>query len=244
MMKPPSLAPPTAPLPPARASHPTTAGGWFPPPPIFGPHVIARATADLAPPRGPFQFGRRSQSPKRIGEFVAGRRCAARALRDAGSPSLTVGVGPDREPQWPSGFTGSITHSPSRACAAVAPLRCLRSLGVDFEPLFDEAAMSDAILARGITLTDRERTRMGSSPPVELATLVFSAKECLYKCLYPLVRVFFEFTDAEVEWIAPSGEFQVRLLRDLGSGFMRNSEFQGRYAVAEGHVHTALELPT
>jgi enterobactin synthetase component D len=214
---------------------------WFRPPPIFGPDVRAWATADLQPPSGCAPSHGGVQSPKRIGEFAAGRRCAARALREAGAHDVTVGVGTAREPLWPAGFIGSITHSASRACAAVAAASRLRSIGVDFEPIFDDDAMREVAPA---AVTERERTLGAALSVTERATIVFSAKESLYKCLYPLARVFFDFTDAEVDCSAREGVFRARLLRDLGSGFARGSEFEGRYAVAEGHVHTVLEIRT
>jgi enterobactin synthetase component D len=214
---------------------------WFRPPSIFGPDVRAWATFDLQPPSGTGAAGGRVQSPRRIGEFAAGRRCAARALREAGAQDVTVGVGAAREPVWPAGFTGSITHSTAYACAAVAATSRLRSIGVDFEPIFDDAAMREVAL---VAATERERTPGAVLTAEERVTLVFSAKESLYKCIYPLARVFFDFTDAEIDVSAREGAFRARLLRDLGSGFARGSEFEGRYAIADGHVHTVLELRT
>ncbi len=216
---------------------------WLAPPPIFGPHVRAWATGDLAPPppsEAPPEHAA-LRSPRRIGEFAAGRRCAARALHEAGADDVVVGVGEGREPLWPSGFVGSITHTADRACAAVASKLHLRSIGIDFERIFDDEALRDAAPQ---TLLERERSLGGPWTEKERATIVFSAKESLYKCLYPLARLFFDFTEAEVERIAPSGTFQLRLLRDLGDAFARGSEFEGRFAVVDGHVHTALELRT
>jgi enterobactin synthetase component D len=152
-------------------------------------------------------------------------------------------MGEAREPLWPSGFVGSITHTADRACAAVASNLHLRGIGIDFESIFDDDALREA--GNG-TSSDRERAALGGGPWTEheRATIVFSAKESLYKCLYPLAHLFFDFTEAEVERMAPSGAFQVRLLRDLGGSFARGSEFEGRFAVAGGHVHTAVELRT
>lgn len=172
-------------------------------------------------------------------EFAAGRLCAARALLDAGSRELAVGIGAAREPCWPPGFVGSITHSHVRAGAAVASASALRSIGLDFEPIFDADAMRDAA---GAVLSATERLLPAVWPARELATIVFSAKESLYKCLYPLARTFFEFRDVEVAELSPHGTLRLRLLRDLGTAFARDTLFEGRFAIAEGHVHTAIEL--
>jgi len=154
-----------------------------------------------------------------------------------------VAVGAHREPRWPPGFVGSITHSLSFACAAIARETDMRGLGIDSEPIFDDAAMSDAV---PIALDANERRLIEGPRQRELATLVFSAKESLFKCLYPLTGVFFEFVDAQVEWIGhtePSGAFGVQLLRNLSSRIHRGLRLEGRYARADDHVHTALELP-
>ena len=53
-------------------------------------------------------------------DFAAGRHCARRALaRLVGSPEPILS-GPDREPVWPQGIVGSITHCDGYRAAAVA----------------------------------------------------------------------------------------------------------------------------
>ena len=60
----------------------------------------------------------RAAAPKRQREFLAGRHCAAHALRTAGLPE-TVGL-QDRAPIWPKGAVGSISHSDARVVAVVS----------------------------------------------------------------------------------------------------------------------------
>ncbi|MEV4420566.1 hypothetical protein AB0L40_11415 [Patulibacter sp. NPDC049589] len=43
-------------------------------------------------------------------EFVTGRACAHRALAALGVPVVPIMSGPNREPLWPEGVVGSITH--------------------------------------------------------------------------------------------------------------------------------------
>jgi 4'-phosphopantetheinyl transferase EntD len=69
--------------------------------------------------------------PSRQREFIAGRACARRALTRLGRPPMVIPVGPHREPMWPPGVVGSITH-----CAdycAVAEQTRFAALGVDAE---------------------------------------------------------------------------------------------------------------
>jgi len=67
-------------------------------------------------------------------EFITARRCARRALADLGHPPAPILSGTRREPLWPAGISGSITHCAGYRAAAVAPARHLAGLGVDAEP--------------------------------------------------------------------------------------------------------------
>jgi 4'-phosphopantetheinyl transferase EntD len=58
--------------------------------------------------------------PRRQREFAVGRYCARQALALAGGPLAPIASGPLREPVWPDGFVGSITHCPVWCAAAVA----------------------------------------------------------------------------------------------------------------------------
>ena len=172
---------------------------------------------------------------------MAGRACAARALRDAGcaDADVGVGVGENGAPRWPRGYVGSITHTRSFASAAVAPACVLRGIGIDSEELLDEVTLAEVA---PLVIDDGEARLLQGERRLERATLLFSAKESLYKCLAPLAGVFFEFADARVEEIDDArGTWRARLLTDL-PGFARGSVYGGRLAVGSGIVHTALEL--
>ena len=70
---------------------------------------------------------------KRRREFVTARRCAREALASLGQAPGPIGVGPSREPQWPAGLVGSITHTRGFRAAAVAPQSVVASIGIDAE---------------------------------------------------------------------------------------------------------------
>jgi enterobactin synthetase component D len=207
---------------------------WIEPPLFIGQNVHGCATTDLGPPYG---------GTRREREFAAGRRCAARALNRAGATELAVGTGPHRKPIWPPGFAGSITHTPTLAWAVATRITHLRSIGIDSEPIFDEVALRDAA---PIALDEAEWRLARHGDEAEGATLVFSAKESLFKCLSPCVGEFFEFGDVQLDDIARGtggrGAFELRLLRPLGE-FACGRRFSGRYIVSRNHVHTAVELP-
>ena len=54
---------------------------------------------------------------KRRREFAAGRACARRALEQLGLPASPILAGPRREPLWPPGVVGALTHC--RGIAAI-----------------------------------------------------------------------------------------------------------------------------
>jgi enterobactin synthetase component D len=221
----------------------TEGTAWAPPPPVCSSKVWARATAtlDVAPETSGIPWrGRMGWSPQRVREFAAGRRCAAQALADAGSLSVDVGVGLHREPLWPPGFVGSITHSREFAFAAVGRGRDLASLGIDSEPVLDEASFAEVA---SLAFHAQERDRVAGRR--DLATAVFSAKESLFKCVYPLARVFFDYLDAEVaslEFAEGRGVCRLVLGRDLGEGFARGRTFDVAVALVDDHLHACAEL--
>jgi 4'-phosphopantetheinyl transferase EntD len=127
---------------------------------------------------------------KRRREFSAGRHCARQALSGLGQAPVALPVGPGRAPVWPAGFTGSISHTDEVAVAVVARQTEIRSLGIDLEsadPLGTELLE--------LVCRDEELAALAASGlDVEHgAKLIFSAKESLYKCLWPLTGVFLEF---------------------------------------------------
>lgn len=71
---------------------------------------------------------------KRRREFRTVRLCARRALRELGLPSVAVLPGEHREPLWPPGVVGSMTHCTGCRAAAVAHSRDLVTVGIDAEP--------------------------------------------------------------------------------------------------------------
>lgn len=169
-------------------------------------------------------------------EFVAGRLCARDVLLALGAVSATVTRGSDGAPEWPAGFVGSISHTAGYAFAAAARSSNARSLGLDVEKIarFEATPRITRIIA-----TPAERARFDFS--TETLAIVFSAKEAVYKCLYPLLRQFLEFDAIELETIG-AGRFAGRPTRRLSAEFTPDTAIEGRYAITGGLVHTGVLL--
>jgi len=186
--------------------------------------------------------------PSRRASFLAGRWCAHQALRDS-VPHVAhtaVEIGEFREPLWPAGAIGSISHTAGYALAAAAPRGRMRAIGLDVEQWLeaDAPARLGADLA-GAGELDALVAQTGW-PAARLLTVLFSAKETIYKCLFPEVRTFFGFEAAWVERVEAfdggEGQFVARLTAPLGPGLPEGLLLRGRFACLDNVVVTTLVL--
>lgn len=173
----------------------------------------------------------------RIEQFTAGRVCSRIALGRLGVAATTpIPRGEDRAPIWPAGFVGSISHTDSWCAAAVARAEDIRAVGIDLEPA---TPLKESLWRR--VCTPKERDWLHELPePGLTGKIVFSAKEAVYKCQYPITGMFLGFHAVEVE--LGDGSFQVVFQQEAGE-FRPGDVMSGRYLVEEGLVATACELP-
>lgn len=173
---------------------------------------------------------------KRQAEFLAGRLCARSALQQLEGLDCVPAIGEDRAPVWPEHICGSITHSTGHAAAIVAHKAQWRGLGMDLENVL---TLERAERLAGEILTPDELQRMASGPRAQVAqwvTLTFSAKESLFKALYPIVQKRFYFEHAEVvEW-SETGHARLRLLTDLSDEWCHGTELEAQFSVHEGQL--------
>jgi enterobactin synthetase component D / holo-[acyl-carrier protein] synthase len=134
---------------------------------------------------------------KRRREFRTVRHCARRALRDLGLPAAAVLPGEHREPVWPPGVVGSLTHCTGYRAAAVAHQREVLTVGIDAEP--HEPLPPDVA---GAIALDEELVRLTKLSAADSAVcwdrVLFCAKETVYKAWFPLTRRWLGFEQASV----------------------------------------------
>jgi len=129
---------------------------------------------------------------KRKAEHLAGRIAAAHALPDHTVP----GIGPSGEPLWPEGVSGSITHSGTQAMA-VAVRYPDALVGIDCEAILPDREARE--IQDGIINAQEAMCLTRSGYPFALAlTLAFSAKESLFKALFPQVKTYMGFDCARI----------------------------------------------
>jgi 4'-phosphopantetheinyl transferase EntD len=176
-------------------------------------------------------------------EFVTARRCAREALAKLGHRPAPIGIGPQREPKWPAGVVGSITHTTGFRAAAVAPRSHIASIGIDTE---QNGRLPDGI-EQLITVPGEPEmlaTLSRACPVTHWNRLLFSAKESIYKAWYPLTGRRLGFEDVRLT-IDPVGTFAARLLIDGArtDGGPPLTELGGRFVAAHGLIATAVAVP-
>jgi len=169
----------------------------------------------------------------RRADFTAGRVLARRALRALGGPHGPIRRGDDGAPEWPPGFTGSISHCAHHAVAAVARLNPIAGVGVDIEEVqrltddLEDYMFTPAEISRN--LAGHEAGRRQST-----AAVMFCAKEAYYKAQRPLTGRFLGFQDVELDLDHATGDFEVwRVARP-------DSRCAGRFAIRHGLAAAAL----
>jgi 4'-phosphopantetheinyl transferase EntD len=153
-----------------------------------------------------------------------GRAAARLALTELGfedPPPILRGAG--REPLWPGGIVGSITHCGPWAIAAVANNQSIQAIGIDLEEIV--AVPYNEISNVVCSEVERDWVFGGRDTRLRLAML-FSAKEAIYKALYPLCQKFFDFHAAELTWFPQRSCFLGKLCTDLSAEFPKGFSFE------------------
>ena len=183
-----------------------------------------------------------SSVPRRQREFCAGRACATAALGELGhAPSAPLAIGPDGAPQWPDGYVGSISHESGLAAAVAAPVHGLAALGIDLAQTLTAQQAADVI---GLVAPASEVASLAALrvDPLVALTLLFSAREALFKCLAPRLRRYFDFLDVALDRAQP-GLLTLRLRIDLAADHPSGRVFDVRYRMHRGIALCAVALP-
>jgi enterobactin synthetase component D / holo-[acyl-carrier protein] synthase len=174
-------------------------------------------------------------------EFITARRCARRALAGLGHPAAPIRSGPHREPLWPAGVRGSITHCAGYRAAAVTRHDDLAAVGIDAEP---HAPLPDGV-RESVTVAEERAASAGLPPGVHWDRLLFSAKESVYKAWFPLTGRWLGFEDACLSIDPAAATFRARILIDGTrlDGEAPLTGLTGRFTVGRGLIITAVAVP-
>jgi 4'-phosphopantetheinyl transferase EntD len=176
-------------------------------------------------------------------QFTTGRLAARRAWQELGVAPLPLLNDAQRVPLWPAGLVGSITHTHGWCAAAVAHDSDVYGIGLDVEA----ATPLDVELWERVCRPE-ERSFLEPLPLEQrglLAKALFSAKESIYKALYPRIRVFLDFQGMRIDIAPLSGNeyrWQAELQVPWGPLRARQRFGAGRMSVDTAWIATAVVL--
>lgn len=176
----------------------------------------------------PYQL--KNSSLKRQNDFLLGRKAASFALKSL-NPKIEnyVGMGSKGLPIWPDGITGSISHCEGLAIAAVASKKHMRSIGIDIELRSSEPMLSD-IAHMILSPIERDETL----DPTSLL-MKFSAKESVYKCIFPIIKKFIDFNECTID-DKKNGYFTPRISNEVLT--KTDLDVMGLYRIGPEHIIT------
>ena len=175
---------------------------------------------------------------RRRREFLCGRACAHTALQRIGLDRGPIAVGRGRQPVWPEGAVGSISHAGDWSGAVVARADDAWALGFDIEVLGPPLAPD----VERLVLNPEERALGPVDHPLAAhrSKIAYSVKETVYKCLFPRTGWRLSFADVTVVVDLDRSHAEARLDGRFRSPAVDVSLLEVGLAVADGYIFTGL----
>lgn len=175
---------------------------------------------------------------KRQAEFFFGRYVARHSLKRQNIFDQNIGIGSNRMPLWPNGIVGSISHTDSIAiCTTMFATRC-SYLGIDIEKIMDRS-ISDDIQEAVLSFEELIVLEQSIIPLNVLITLAFSAKESLFKALYPCITQYLDFHDAKIVRIDKE-KIILELVERIAMLISNKQQFYCHYVIFENNIVTLI----
>lgn len=182
---------------------------------------------------------------KRKREFRAGRNCAHALFSEHNIKCAALLKGKQREPAWPSGWVGSISHTAGLCVVAIAPASAFISIGLDVE---QATPLSDEI--RDVICSPEEQdaiTALKLKPGSKIAgyaldKLIFSAKESIHKTYFPLNYHTLDFLDARIDLCSKNHSFEAKIVKPEPKPLIPIHRLEGRYCFKQGYVASFIAL--
>lgn len=182
---------------------------------------------------------------KRQAEHLAGRYCAKQALKQHFSENqeiCDIPSGKHREPMWPANVLGSITHTNTYALCAIGDSESFHGIGIDMEEILGINCAKE--LAEQIHNQQELKLLMLNNFSTNLATtLLFSAKESIFKALYNNVSEYFGFEVARLSKVVPAKQsLTFSLDKNFCDKYRLDSHIDCTYSLFENKVLTLCVL--
>ena len=137
-------------------------------------------------------------SVSRKEHYRSGRICAGEVLSKLGARGQPVLRDPQtREPLWPEGISGAITHCGNWAAAAAGKTSDVSGIGIDIEDLERQV---DSRISRHVCIPEEQKwlQECGEDFLEQNLKIIFSAKESIFKAFFPYTRTYLHFHDARI----------------------------------------------
>jgi 4'-phosphopantetheinyl transferase EntD len=183
-------------------------------------------------------------------EFATGRYCAKKAISLLGVTPTAIVIGDGREPVWPSGIVGSITHCSGYCAAVVTKSSSILSIGADAE---ENLPLPEGVFELIADTQERVGSTNLNAMTIHWDRLLFCAKEAVYKAWYNITKEWLDFSDCRIGWdpyqmprsLAGGlicGDFVAQLKRPCRVDRRQIDEFQGRYIASPSHLATLVQV--
>jgi enterobactin synthetase component D len=174
-------------------------------------------------------------------EFIGGRKVACDLLQKMGCNVESIGVS-NGLPIWPFGFIGSISHCENVVAVAVASLKNCRGVGLDVERIADPC-LSNELSEICVGMDEVNLFSEIRLPKSVKYTLAFSAKEAIFKCIFPIDKTFIDFDDLHILNVDLDVRVvRVKLKKEVSEKFKSGHVFYVRYEISSSMVFTLVEL--
>lgn len=155
-------------------------------------------------------------SEKRIKDFSTGRFCARKAMEHIGYETCEILMSTDKQPIWPDGLVGSISHTSALTGAIVGLSSQIKAIGLDIENI----GKINKDMWR-LLYTENEQVFLNSVPPEVLTfytTLFFSCKESFYKMQHPITKTYLDFIEVEISRL--DAQFTIKVLKQFPEKYL------------------------
>lgn len=197
---------------------------------FYKKNIYFFATTQKKP--GSYLFGNEKKiikkaNKKRTEDFTTGRWCSRKVLHQMGLKPSAILNGIEGEPLWPEGIIGSISHTRGAYCAVSVFKKDYPSIGIDIE---ERKRKISASAIEYITNRDeRKWLKTKNENQILNAMLIFSAKESVFKLLYPLLKRRFYFKAVSIKKINLDNSFTALVKEQLSNTIKKGMKIHGYF---------------
>jgi len=169
----------------------------------------------------------KNANEKRQKEYATVRQCAKKLLSALNIKTDYILSDDNNAPVWPDGICGSLSHSNTAYCAVIAKKENYNSIGIDIE---DRSRKISPGAVKFFVNPDEEKFINRIDDNFDLIIkIIFSAKESIFKLIYPLIKKKFYFKDVSVFPDLANHSFTYKINNNLSEYFIKDKTLTGKF---------------